>query len=212
MTYKIKASAITNLTDARYFAARDVRWMGFCLDPASPDYIQPQIARAVMEWVEGPLFVGEFGQQPVEQIRETAEQMGLKAVQLCHDTPEETIREFRSYFVILEIVPTDIFFLPAVRATCDALRGTVEVFLINFAKAGVEPDDWEVHPELRDSWKDFFKEMPSIVETSGDAGQVLALMAALQPYGLSIKGGDEEKPGYKSFDEMDIILDELTPL
>lgn len=211
MSYKIKASSITNLTDARYFAARDVRWMGFCLDPASPDYLQPNIAQAVMEWVEGPLFVGEFGHQSTDLIRATAEQLELKAVQLSDGTAAETVWGLRSFFVILEIAPPDIYSLPAVRASCEELRASVEVFLINFAKAGIGLHTLEKDPVLLEDWLSFFRDVPSILEASGDTGQVIAMTNALQPYGISLKGGDEEKPGYKSFEELEEILDELVP-
>jgi len=36
------------------------------------------------------------------------------------------------------------------------------------------------------------------------------MLAKLQPYGLSIKGGEEEKVGFKSFDEVDEIFEVLT--
>jgi phosphoribosylanthranilate isomerase len=211
MSYKIKASSITNLSDARYFAARDVRWMGFCLDPASADYLQPNIAQAIMEWIEGPHFVGEFGLQSAALIRATAEQLGIKAVQLCPDTPAATIRELRSFFVLLEIAPPDIFSLPAVRTRCEELRASVEVFLIDFTLAGIDLDSLKKNPVLLEEWRQFFREVPAILEVSGDTHQVIALITALQPYGISLKGGDEEKPGYKSFDELEEILDALVP-
>ena len=211
MSYKIKASSITNLSDARYFAARDVRWMGFCLDPASADYLQPNIAQAIMDWIEGPHFVGEFGLQPAALIRATAEQLDIKAVQLCPDTPVVTLRELRSFFVILKIAPPDIFSLPAVHTRCEELRASVEVFLIDFSLAGIDLESLKKNPVLLEEWQQFFREVPAILETSGDTAEVIAMTTALHPYGISLKGGDEEKPGYKSFDELEEILEALVP-
>ena len=57
---KVKASQITNLTDARYFAAKEVEWLSFDFTEGSSTYIDPMKARAMFDWVEGPCIVGEF--------------------------------------------------------------------------------------------------------------------------------------------------------
>ena len=44
---KVKASSITNLTDARYFAAWGVNWLGFDLRQGSDTYVQPQLVHAI---------------------------------------------------------------------------------------------------------------------------------------------------------------------
>ena len=40
---RVKAGSVTHLTDARYFAAWDVEFIGFCFDPESSDYISPRM-------------------------------------------------------------------------------------------------------------------------------------------------------------------------
>ncbi len=205
MAYKIKASAVGNLTDARYFAAREVRWMGFCLDPLSPHYIQPAIARAVMEWVEGPLFVGEFGLQPSDDIRQTAESLGLKAIQLHRETPMPVLEALRTFFVILEVEAADVAALPSLRAYCDRMRALAEIFLLRMP----DPDVFEAQPAWKPAWRDFFRDVPCLVEATGDVDRLIALTEDLRPYGFSLRGGDEEKIGFKSYDELDWLLDAL---
>ena len=56
----VKAGSITNLTDARFFAAYDVDFIGFNFDPKSPDYISPQNALAIKGWITGPKIVAEL--------------------------------------------------------------------------------------------------------------------------------------------------------
>jgi len=46
---KVKASQITNLTDARYFAAWEVEWLGFNFDEGSAHYIPPVEMKAIKE-------------------------------------------------------------------------------------------------------------------------------------------------------------------
>lgn len=68
LTKIVKAGSITNLTDARFFAAFDVDYIGFCFDPQSPDYISPQNALAIKGWITGPKIVAEFANQDVDNI------------------------------------------------------------------------------------------------------------------------------------------------
>ena len=65
----IKAGSITNLTDARFFAAYDVDYIGFCFDPVSPDYISPQNALAIKGWISGPKIVAEFVNQDLDNVK-----------------------------------------------------------------------------------------------------------------------------------------------
>jgi len=61
---KVAALSITNLTDARYFAAYGVEWMGFQLDQDHESYIGNDAILEIMNWVEGPKFLLET-QQPL---------------------------------------------------------------------------------------------------------------------------------------------------
>jgi len=65
----VKAGSITHLTDARFFAAYDVPYIGFNFDPLSPNYISPTQAMAIKGWLTGPQFVAEFDNQDEEDIR-----------------------------------------------------------------------------------------------------------------------------------------------
>ena len=48
------ALSINNLTDARYFAALGVDWLGFNINPASESYINAEQLKEIIDWVEGP--------------------------------------------------------------------------------------------------------------------------------------------------------------
>ncbi|MBP6828235.1 MAG: N-(5'-phosphoribosyl)anthranilate isomerase, partial [Saprospiraceae bacterium] len=78
----IKASRITNLTDARYFAAKEVDFLGFNLEEGTEDYLDPIYMKAIREWVEGPQIVGEFSAGSADVVREYASFFGLDAVQI----------------------------------------------------------------------------------------------------------------------------------
>ena len=48
------ALSINNLTDARYYAALGVDWLGFNINPASDNYVTPDKLKEIIDWVEGP--------------------------------------------------------------------------------------------------------------------------------------------------------------
>lgn len=64
------AGGITHLTDARFFAAYAVDYLGFCFDPQSPNYISPTQALAIKGWVTGPEIVAEFAHQDATNVQE----------------------------------------------------------------------------------------------------------------------------------------------
>ena len=79
---RIKASQVTNLTDSRYFAAREVEWLGFNLDAGTENFIHPQNIKAIKEWLEGPKIVGEFGMQDSNEIKAAIDFLGLDVIQV----------------------------------------------------------------------------------------------------------------------------------
>ena len=101
---KVKASQVTNLTDARYFAAWEVEWLGFNFDQGSEHYIQPQSMKAIKEWVEGVQVVGEFSLASAEDINSAIELLDLDAVQVGMFTETSVLEAINGAPVIKEIV------------------------------------------------------------------------------------------------------------
>ena len=56
---KVAALSITNLTDARYFAAYGVDFLGFVLDPEDGEFIGFDRIKEIVEWVEGPKILAQ---------------------------------------------------------------------------------------------------------------------------------------------------------
>ena len=45
----LKATAVMNLTDARYFAAKEVDYLGFNLEEGTEGYLDPMYMKAIRE-------------------------------------------------------------------------------------------------------------------------------------------------------------------
>lgn len=57
---KIAVLSINNLTDARYFAAYGVDYLGFELNPENSDFLGFDKIKEIVEWVEGPKTLGQL--------------------------------------------------------------------------------------------------------------------------------------------------------
>lgn len=209
---KVKASSITNLTDARYFSAWLLDWLGFDLRQGSSTYVQPQLVHAIKGWVDGVDIVGEFDLEPASEILTTAEMLGLNAVQLGMYSTQETAIEVQAKYPILkEIIIEASSDLQNIESLLEAFSPYTMAFIIDFEKNGIT---WEILNKNTSIDKGvlgkFCENYPVLLNFPwSDAQEVEEILSTLQPLGIILKGGEEEKVGYKSFDELDDIFDAL---
>lgn len=205
---RIKASRITNLTDARYFAAWEVKWLGFCLDPSSADYIPPVNAKAIKEWVEGPVIVGEFGRQSLSDILSTVEALGLQGVQIADTAQLQALSDQTDVPILLNLTLKDLDQLDAVAALCQEWAPLVELFILQFSSP-------EAFDELQDKLvakgqlMGLCEKYRILLDLSIPPQQVEVFLEEVQAYGLNVAGGVEEKVGFKSFDELDDLFEAI---
>lgn len=202
---KIKASQITNLTDARYFAARGVEWLGFNLDSGTENFIHPQNIKAIKEWLEGPKIVGEFGMQDSSEINAAIDFLDLDAVQVGMFADTSSL-ELKDATLIKEIVienETDYYNL---RSTFESESANVDIFLLNYSKNNIS---WTSLASKQNALKELCNRFKIILSIDFDLNQLNKILDTLKIQGLSLKGGEEEKVGFKSYDELDDILDAL---
>lgn len=177
---KIIASSISNLTDARYFAAWAVDALSFDLETIDRDEYF-----AIKDWVEG--------------------------VNILLETKEE--------FSDLEIHEADgiIYMLDNSNQTEDILSSKTKVsaslailqtlsFKENqIIRAGIE---WhELDSEEQQNWIHFAKEHKCFLDLPISITDLEKYAASDLIHGLVLRGGDEEKVGFKSYDELDQIFD-----
>lgn len=200
----IKASRITNLTDARYFAAREVDFLGFNLESGTPGYLDPIYMKAMREWVEGPRIVGEFSLSPAHVVREAAAFYGLDAVQLRADTHGPELAALEGLTVLLELpaAADPSLLAPVLRAASE----WAAYFVLDFTEKKSDQDDFRLHAP---AWKALFAQYPVLLRLDAAPEQLPALLQELQPAGLDLLGGEEEQVGLKSFDEIEAIFDLL---
>jgi phosphoribosylanthranilate isomerase len=204
---KIKASQITNLTDARYFAAKEVEWLSFNFAEKTDNYIEPMRARAMFDWVEVPYLIGEFNGFDAEGVNFYAESWGLKAVQVGDNTE---VFDLKSDYILKEITVDANSTAEELSRQMLPLKNIVAAFELNFdvnilsfsnLKSGRGPLSINDLFGLCEAFNIILNIDFQLVE--------LEEIMNLKPFGLSLKGGEEERVGVKSFDELDDIFDKL---
>jgi len=78
----VKASSITNLSDARYFAALEVDWMSYDCNPSSQKYVEPNKLVEMKNWLSGPKHCGECSNMDVEAVKAIVTQCELDGVEV----------------------------------------------------------------------------------------------------------------------------------
>jgi phosphoribosylanthranilate isomerase len=207
---KVKASQITNLTDARYFSAKEVEWLSFNFSEGTENYIDPMRAKAMFEWVHGPHIVGEFDGLTADDINFYTEGYQLQHIQVGESITAETVFNLNAVSIIKEIVVEPLASLEILRGCLRPFAASVEAFQLNFEKFGLSflslknGNSALTFADLK-ALCDEFKIILAIDFQLVELDNVLRL----NPYGLNVRGGDEEKVGIKSFDEVDDIFDKL---
>jgi phosphoribosylanthranilate isomerase len=204
---KIKASQITNLTDARYFAAKEVEWLSFNFAEKTDNYIEPMRARAMFDWVEVPYLIGEFNGFDAEGVNFYAESWGLKAVQVGDNTE---VFDLKSDYILKEITVDASSTAEELSRQMLPLKNIVAAFELNFEKNNLSFSDLKSEKGPL-SINDLFGlcEAFNIILNIDFQLVELEEIMILKPFGLSLKGGEEERVGVKSFDELDDIFDKL---
>lgn len=207
---KIKATAINNLTDARYFAAREVEWLGFQFGGDPETSISPMAARAIVEWVDGVKIVGEFGLATSDDIITASGSMRFDAVQVGMFTPTSELEKLQDLTIIKEVVVTSASTEGEIWGHFTEYQPFVTYFLLDFTKSGIR---WEQLKTGRPLTLDFLAKLCDLHKIlfalDFSPSEVEQVLESLNPAGLSLSGGGEEKIGLKSFDELDEILDNL---
>ncbi len=207
---KIKASAITNLTDARYFAAWEVEWLSFNLAEGTEDYIEPGTMKAIREWVDGVEIVGEFSTHHQAEIQEWAKLLGLTWLQVGAHLGLGELEQLANYQLIQEIIITADTSVAEVKAQLERHQNAVQYFQLNFEQHGIAWENLSDSSTFTASDLQHICENYAIILSIAFQPENLMAMAEALPYAaLNLQGGEEEKVGVKSFDDLDAILEQL---
>lgn len=145
MKPKLKLNHITDLHDARYCAAVGIDLLGFQLEAAEADAIAPKSVAEIMDWLSGPVGVGEFDTASPAEIQEILAVAKLDWVSLPLDYPQGQAQEVAARL---------IFRGPAAAINADGLahlQGLAAAFPEALLEFEADPEDAAIWEALKAS-------------------------------------------------------------
>jgi len=207
---KIKASNISNLTDARYYAAWQVDWLGFDLRRGGENGLSLAEVKAMKDWIEGPISVGEMDLLDFDRAKEIITYLELEAIQVGMYTPVEQLQSLQDYTIIKEVVIEPDGNIDHLKTHLTEYFDVVSYFLLDFERNGITWQDLQqstAFPIV--DLKEICQRQQVLLSIHVTVTEVQHLLDSVQPYGLSVSGSEEEKVGVKSFDEVDELFEVL---
>ncbi|WKV11616.1 phosphoribosylanthranilate isomerase [Marivirga harenae] len=196
----VKISEVNNLSDARYCAGMTVNLMGFNLNKDSDYFVSPENFMELTGWVSGLEFVGEFGHSTEEAIKSIIDEYEIHYLQT--DNPA-ILPLFPDRKKILRFDMDKISDAAEVKQTMEQTANQVEFFLFESDNGIVYKDN------VLDQVLDLAKSFRVVLGFNITDANVMNYVNNTSITGISLKGGDEIRPGYKDFDELADILETL---
>lgn len=191
-------SNVDNLSDARYAAGMGVDLIGFKLDPNDEKSLWLDQFKEISEWISGMKIVGEFGNASPEKIREVLDDFSVDYLLV---TDETLIQNYALLGVPL-ILNINLEKVTDLESTLNYCSGVAEYFLLTSANDKINTDEIETVKAVSDIY-------PLILGYGINPENAKSIVDELHLKGIALKGSPELRPGYKDFDEMADILEEL---
>lgn len=200
LTIPVILNSVNNLSDARYAAGMGVDFMGFQVEESGKRYVSLDLFKAITAWLSGIKTVTE-----VTVLTPSA----LTIIQ------EQYQPDFIQFESVEGISQHDLAELPCIQKI-GVPAGQEVTILSNLAQYVFTEADY-VLLELSDwtNWSDF-QELIKEVNTTYPVLWSLpiekedaALIQDIELKGVSLKGGDEQRPGWKDLDQLIDILEAL---
>src|SRR6266496_1264096 len=190
---QIKICGVTNVKDAEACAELGASMIGFNFYPKSPRYIEPKIARRIIEAIpSGVCPVGVFVDASAEEIRNIADVAGVRCVQLHGCTSIDICRELAREFRVIRAFSTDPQFRPEEVSLFDNCDVLVDAHHPTLRGGTGLTCDWLAARTTR-SLARFLILSGGLTEEN--VGQAIATVA---PHAVDVCSGVESAPGVKN--------------
>lgn len=193
---------INNLSDARYCAGMGVDIIGFNLAAGQGSPVSPETVLEIGGWLAGVQLAGAFAATPAEEINALASQCGLQVVLLKSDYLIDDLANIDLPVILQVEIHKDSYQMELIQML-ELYQPHVQYFLVSSS-------EFDTIDETNLSFlKELTHRFPILLGFGLDKNNILAVLEALRPAGIALKGGHEIKPGLKSFDDLADVLEML---
>ncbi len=206
---KIYATKVRHLTDARYFAAQGVDFIGFNVEVGNKEALTIEQFLEIKAWLAGVELAAELGSfMQLEKAQDLLKELKVKTVLLPYVVPPVGLKEDGSDYLLIhqlnlqENSENNWKALHEMAKYYQQLTQS-DMFLINLSAFGDFTTDMNMIRAIEfmnKEFKCFFQfDMPTI--------GLKRVLKRVAPYGLVLQGGEEEKLGVKSFDYLNSVFE-----
>jgi phosphoribosylanthranilate isomerase len=191
----VKVSNITNLSDARYCAGMGVELVGFVMDKFSDDYMPAEKLKEIQSWLAGVQIVGETQSSDYDEIASLLNTYEIDILQISDPALLPKITALEKPIILK---------LDADSAYMEDYLKLYNSFVTYFLIDGQEITDFFLY-----HLKEYAFDNPIILGFGVTADNVQQILGEIPIQGIALKGSHELRPGYKDYDELSEILEQL---
>lgn len=205
---QIKICGITNLADARFAAGAGADFLGFVQQQESPRFVDPKLAKEIIEWVYGARAVGVFVNATPDHMNEAAGFAGFEFLQLHGDETPELCSQL-DYPIIKAIRVQPSWSTSDLELAVAAYAEVAEYVLFDtwdqalYGGTG-RAFDWSVLSGASLA-------LPFFVAGGLQPATVADAIAACSPFGVDVSSGVEEAPGRKDVHAITAFVEAVRP-
>jgi phosphoribosylanthranilate isomerase len=197
----VKISNVTNLSDARYCAGMGVEMLGFSMDPASPDYVEPARFTEIRSWLAGVQIVGETAETDLNIITQLIQTYQPDALQ---------VDELALLPHLSTLGKPLILRLNLAGLTLEQLDALIEANPTNADYILLEsPAPLHLDDDLKTVIGRLASRHAVLLGAGITAETVHDRLTELPIRGIALTGGPEDRPGSRDFGELMDILEQL---
>lgn len=197
LTIPVILSSVNNLSDARYAAGMGVDMMGFEVEPGAERYVSPELFKAIVSWVTGI---------------QTVVEVTILTPELLASIQENYQPDFIQYEKLAGITPDTIPFTTIQKVSFENNTNKLDTIgnQINTESKYVlfELSHWTEWRSNQDKIKQINSQFPAFWALPIEKNDIPAINE-LALKGIALKGGDEQRPGWKDLDQLIDILEAL---
>ena len=204
-----KASSITNLSDARYFAAFPADWMSFHCNPVSSKYVPHSQIKEMIGWLQGPDYCLEVAGLDHAVIAKLLQELKVEGLEV---EPVQRLSEelLNDYTIFRRLMVTKASTKKDIQELGRQLLDETDIFILDFQLNGLSFSQL-INGELSLSVEDvnsLARQAPILIDIDFSATDVTDILT-MDIKGINLAGGEEEKVGLRSFDDVQDIMDAL---
>ncbi len=198
---RVLVSSINNLSDARYCAGMGADMLGFDLDAASENYLDPAAFKAITQWISGVQFVGELPEADFTRVQELLKNYFLNYLQV-ENTADWAALSQLNIPLICKITVEEDCNIETFRQVYGPARQYVQWFVL-------ESKIRKLSAGLIKIIQQIALEFSVLLGFGIDQHNIKNILSQIPIQGIVLKGSHEIRPGFKDYDDLAAILEAL---